>query len=221
MSIALGWNLIQLPSYPPAPTTIEYRAADLIGATPSPFSLISQFYDWGMGVWEWSVSYPPMVENDAENWIAFLLALRGMQNVFQLGDPRKTSPRGSGSGAPFVNGIGQTGFRLITAGWTPNALGVLLPGDYLQIGYRLYRYSGLVPLNADSGGNATFSIWPSLREIPNGGAGSPPVYDPIVLNYTQGLWRLKANTRTWNLDVDGFYRGIVFEITEALGIGPN
>ena len=217
MSTALGWNLIALPSSPSAPTTIEYRANDIVGATLDTYTGEQQFYDWGQGFWEWSVAYRPMMEAEAELWISFLLQLRGTLNVFQLGDPRKASPRGSGAGAPFVNGQNQTGFSLITAGWTPSQMGVLLPGDYLQIGYRMYRCTAIV--NSDGGGNATIPIWPSLREIPNGGAGSPPVFDSIVLNNCQGLWRLKSNMRSWNLDVDGFYRGFTFEITEALGRG--
>lgn len=217
MTLALGWPLILVPSSPSAPTMIEYRASDIVGSTASPFTASQQFYDWGQAIPEWSVSYRPMVEAEAELWISFLLQLRGTLNVFQLGDPRKTSPRGSGAGAPFVDGANQTGFSLITAGWTPSQMGVLLPGDYLQLGFRMYRCTAIV--NSDGGGNATIPIWPSLRETPNGGGGSPPIFDSISLHNCQGLWRLKSNMRSWNLDVDGFYRGFTFEITEALGTG--
>ncbi len=216
MTIAINWPLVQLPSWP-APRTIEYRMQNIVGFTKSPFTAQRQGYNWGQGWWEWSVAYPPMMENLAENWIAFLMSCIGTTNVFQLGDPLKTSPRGSGSGAPYVNGLCPSGtYVLTTSGWTPNAMGVLLPGDYLQIGYRLYRYSGVVPLNADSSGNATIPIWPPIREVPNGGQTSPPDFDSIVLNNCTGLWRLKSNSQQFMLDYDQWYKQLTFEVEEAL-----
>lgn len=210
-----GRTLITLPTFPPAPTTIEYRANNIVGANRSPYTAQRQGYNWKQGWWEWSVNYPPMVEDYAQNWVAFLLQLVGSTNVFQIGDPRKTAPRGSGAGAPYVFGDNpsQTYF-LGSAGWTPNAAGVLLPGDYLQVGYRLYRATAQV--DADSLGEATIPIWPPIREIPNGGSGSPPVYDPIVLHNTKGLFELKSNSSDWMQDVDRYYKQIVFEIREAL-----
>lgn len=210
-----GRTLVTLPSNPPAPTRIEYRAIDIVGANRSPYTAQRQGFNWKQGWMEWSVSYPPMLDTYSQDWIAFLLQLQGTTNVFQIGDPRKSSPRGSGLGAPYVLGVNpsQTYF-LGSAGWTPNAAGVLLPGDYLQVGYRLYRATAQV--DADSMGQAVIPIWPPIREVPNGGSGSPPEYDTIVLNDTKGLFELKSNSRSWMLDVDRYYKQIVFEIREAL-----
>jgi hypothetical protein len=78
---------------------------------------------------------------------------------------------------------------LNTRGWTPSVYGLLLPGDYLQVGYRLYMATAVV--NADSNGNAKISIWPSLRETPADGA-------TVSLVNCQGVFRLSANKRTWH-----------------------
>ncbi len=44
-------------------------------------------------------------------------------------------------------------------------------------------------VNSDSGGNATLTVWPSIRETPADAT-------PIVLAQPKGLFRLKANRRT-------------------------
>ena len=69
--------------------------------------------------------------------------------------------------------------------------GQLLSGDYLQIGYRLHMCCENV--NSDSSGNATISIWPSLRE-------SPPNATAINLVNTVGLFKLAKNSRSWHGD---------------------
>ena len=120
------------------------------------------------------------------------------------GVPLGAQPLGTGAGAPVVSGAGQTGSVLNTSGWT--GANALLPGDYLQIGYRLYNNLGVV--NADGSGNATLSIWPQLRE-------SPADATAIVLNNTQGLFRLKANSRKYSMLANRTY-GLQFDIREAL-----
>jgi hypothetical protein len=134
------------------------------------------------------------------------MSLRGTLNVFQMGDPLRSTPQGTGAGSPEVNGANQVGYTLATKGWTASASGVLLPGDWLQIGYRLYNNLGIV--NADGSGNATLSIWPQLRE-------SPADSTTIVLNNTQGLFRLKANSRKYSMLANRTY-GLQFDIREAL-----
>jgi hypothetical protein len=149
---------------------------------------------------------PPLTGAQAPAWIAFLMSLRGTLNVFQIGDPLSRAPQGSGAGSPVVNGGAQTGYMLATRGWTAGASGVLLPGDWLQIGYRLYRNLGIA--NADGSGAATLSIWPQIRESPADGAA-------LVLNNTQGLFRLKANSRKFSMLTNRTY-GLQFDIREAL-----
>jgi hypothetical protein len=201
-----GWNIISMPTTPSAPQTIDFTANDVVAMSVSPFTGQQQVQDWQQGWLEASVSMPPLTHVQAQAWIAFLMSLRGQANVFQLGDPLATSPRGSGAGTPLVDGGSQYGFSLATKGWTASASGVLLPGDWLQIGYRLYRNLGTV--NANGAGKATLSIWPPLRESPADG-------DAITLNNTKGLFRLKGNARKWSETQARVY-GIQIDIREAI-----
>jgi hypothetical protein len=78
---------------------------------------------------------------------------------------------------------------LVTRGWQPNVYGQLNPGDYIQVGLRLHQVTAQV--NSDSSGNATISIWPSLRETPADGTALGFV-NPV------GVFRLSSNKRQWH-----------------------
>jgi hypothetical protein len=80
---------------------------------------------------------------------------------------------------------------LYTSGWTPNIFGLLLPDDLIQIGYRLHSVLDIV--SSDSNGQASFEIWPSLRE-------DVAATTPIITGNPQGLFRLANNKRNWSKD---------------------
>jgi hypothetical protein len=201
-----GWDIIPMPATPSAPATVEFTAMDTVAVSISPFTGQQQVQDWQASWLEASVSMPALRHAQAQEWIAFLMSLRGQAKVFQLGDPLALSPRGSGLGTPLVDGAGQTGYLLSTKGWIANAVSVLLPGDWIQIGYRIYRTLAIA--TADSAGKLVLSIWPQLRESPADG-------DIITLNNTKGLWRLAANARKWSVSGSRTY-GMQFDIREAL-----
>jgi hypothetical protein len=201
-----GWTIIPMPTTPPAPASMEWTADDTVAVSISPFTKQQQVQDWQASGMEASVSMPPLTKAQAPAWIAWLMALHGQANVFQLGDPLAVAPQGSGLGTPLVNGSGQTGYTLALRGWAPSAAGVLLPGDWIQIGYRLYR--NLQAANADGSGDLVLSIWPQLRESPADGTA-------VILNNTQGLWRLKENARKWSETASRTY-GLEFSIIEAI-----
>jgi hypothetical protein len=201
-----GMNIIVMPGAPAAPSTIEYTAQDIVAVSISPFTGQQQVQDWQASFMEASVSLPALTNGQAQAWIAFLMALRGQANVFQLGDPLARSPRGSGLGAPLVDGAGQTGYAVALKGFTASAANVLLPGDWIQIGYRAYRT--VAPASADGTGRLSLAIWPQLRESPNDGS-------VVILNNTQGLWRLAQNARKWSITAARVY-GMQFEIREAI-----
>ena len=91
----------------------------------------------------------------------------------------------------MVNGANAVGSdQLATRGWA-GAGRLLEAGDYLQIGYRLYR--NLFPVLADSNGDATLTVWPSLREQPADGTA-------LILNNPKGLFRLAQSSRSWSAE---------------------
>jgi hypothetical protein len=80
---------------------------------------------------------------------------------------------------------------LLTAGWTPGTFGLLLQDDLFQLGYRLHAALDIV--TADANGNASFEIFPSLREDVITG-------QPLITGSPQGLFRLANNKRNWSKD---------------------
>jgi hypothetical protein len=205
------FNLATMPTSP-APRTVMFTHHDAVASTRSAFTNLTQTQIWpGADWWEVDITLPPMNRTEAAPWIAFLGQLQGQANVFQIGDPGAISPLGTPLGAPLVNGTSDTyntpgTTTLYTRGWQASAFRLLLPGSYLQIGYRLYMCLDVV--DSDSNGDASFTIWPSIREQPADGTA-------ITLHSTTGLFRLQANSRKWSNDVMQLY-AISFKATEAL-----
>ena len=96
---------------------------------------------------------------------------------------------------------------LATKGWKAGISRALIPGDYVQVGSRMYR--NLNPVNPDVNGKATLKIWPSLREVPTDGAA-------VILNSPRGLFRRANNEQTWSATV-GQMTSLSFQIMEWRG----
>ena len=207
--ITLNGNAVSLVSFPSAPglRSVEFSFTDSVAIVTSIFTGQVQAQQWvGADQWTGTLTLPPLTQTQADRWIAFLMELRGMLNPFQLGDPLKPTPRGSGKGIPVVDTAGNvTGAQaLLSRGWPANAWGLLMDGDYIQVGYRFHRVVNRV--NSDGAGKASIAIWPSLREAPADGQA-------IILNSPKGLFRLASNKRTWSTDVTR-YSSISFQIQE-------
>jgi hypothetical protein len=153
-----------------------------------------------------------MKRQDAENWVAFLLSLKGQVGTFLLGDPNCFDAQGSARttpGTPLVNGASQTGDTLIIDGLPTSVTGYLLPGDYIQLGSgstaQLYKVLTQVDT---SGGGATLDLWPNLRSSPGDNTA-------VVVANTKGRFRLKDNITQWNINEISSY-GITFDCVEAI-----
>lgn len=193
-------NLVAMPSFP-GMRNVEYEMDDAVGIVTSTFSGQVQAQQWpGADIFRGTMTLPIMKETTVDPWKAFLAELRGMANAFQIGDALKTGPAGTGAGTPVVNGaqlaMSQT---LAMSGFTGTA--ALLPGDYIQIGYRLHMV-----LEQQDSGTASVGIWPSLREPLAGG-------ESIITSNPVGLFRLASNKRGWSADV-ARYSQISFKIQE-------
>jgi hypothetical protein len=147
-----------------------------------------------------------MTRNEAEEFNAFLISLMGQKGTFYLGDPLAEQPRGVASGSPLVKGATQTGNELLTDGWDTSVTGILLAGDYIQIGQRLYKL--LEDADSDGSGNATLQIFPRLAE-------SPADNETIITDSCVGIFRLTDNiTPIYDLGIDRVY-SIGFSCVEA------
>lgn len=74
---------------------ITLMAESAVAVSQSPFTFQQQVVAHPGQRWAASISLPPMKRVDAENWIAFLLSLKGQVGTFLLGDPNAVSPQGS------------------------------------------------------------------------------------------------------------------------------
>ena len=192
---------------------IIFSADNATAISQSPFTFAQQVVKHQGERWRASISLPPMKRVDAENWIAFLLTLRGQYGTFLLGDPNGTAPRGSAAttaGTPVVNGASQTGEDLNIDGLPTSVTGYLLAGDYIQLGSgpSSSLYKVLTQVNTNASGQATLTIWPSLTTAPADG-------DTITLNNTKSVFRLSSNTASWEINNISSY-GITFDCVEAL-----
>ena len=197
------------------PTNVGFASASMtaksvVGVSRSPFTGAQQVQKHQGQWWEFQASLPPMTRATAEEWIAFLLSLNGMQGSFLLGDPLGTTARGIATGTPLVKGASQTGNSLITDGWTASQTGILKAGDYFQLGNstssKLYKV--LNDANSDGSGDATFDIWPNINTA---------VSDDTALTVAsaKGLFRLAANEMRWDLQQAQKY-GIAFSAIEVI-----
>lgn len=189
---------------------ITLSAANAVAISRSPFTFQAQTQDYGGKMWKASVSIPPLPRWQAEEWISFLLKLKGQRGTFLMGDPNAKTGRGALTGTPLVNGSGQSGGTLNIDGAPANTSFWCRYGDYIQLGTgsnaRLHKILNNGGSNAS--GQVTLDIWPDLRS-------SPADNDPVIVSNTVGLWRLSDNQSDWDINSASFY-GIQFECEEAL-----
>jgi hypothetical protein len=206
-----GLSIVALPSDTvpgcPAYTSLEFDPHEAVAANTNQYTGQQQTFDWQQSWWTGQVSLPPMSRANADVWQAFILQCRGQANAFLLGNPKATTPRGTGKGTPVVSGAAQTGYNLVTRGWKASSYGLLLPGDAIQIGYRSYR--NLNTVNSDASGNATLAIWPNLRDQPADGT-------QIILNHCKGLFKLANNSGNKFSINTGNYGFSGFAVREAI-----
>jgi hypothetical protein len=190
-------------SYPIGlPTTPGYRSVSIqpraaVAISSSPYTYQQQTYTHPGQMWTGQFELPPMSRAEAAPWVAALTSLNGIEGTFCFGDPAWATPRGTATGTPLVKGASQTGYDLITDGWTAN-IEALKRGDWLQIGLgssaRLYQ----VVNDANTGTNLltysnlfTNAAWSKTLYS---GAGTAPVVTAGYFGpYGQPAFRLQAN----------------------------
>jgi len=192
---------------------VRLVARSQVGVATSPFSYKQQVFRNPGQRFEADISLPPMPREIAEQWISFLLRLRGQFGTFLLGDPVAATPRGSAAatpGTPSVNGASQTGDELIIDGIPASGDDYLKAGDYIQLGTgnqsRLHKVLEDVPL--DGSGEATLNLFPALRS-------SPADDQSVVVSNAKGVFRLATNETNWDIGEASIY-GVVFGAVEAL-----
>lgn len=134
----------------------------------STFTNTSQRVGLSTGIWSAQYSLPVMDRDDIAVWRAFFASLQGRKNTFFAYDPDYTTPRGSATGTPLVDGASQTGTSLITDGWTPSTTGILKAGDYFSVGGELKMVTQ--DADSDGAGACTLNFQPAIRNSPSDNA---------------------------------------------------
>ena len=182
------------------PTTIgiaqiEFRAINATAFSQSPFTYSQQVQTWPGAMWQADVSLPPMNRPAAEEWVAFLLSLRGRYGTFYLNDPLSSQPRGT---ATTLTITGDEYSTSVTA----TVDGTLKAGDW----FNTSTY-GLHKVTKDLASSGTMEIWPPLREDIVAGSCN--------LDSAKGIFRLSSNETPWSIKEMNQY-GITFGAMEAL-----
>ena len=189
---------------------IELRAINAVAYARSPFTFAGQAFAYPGQMWTADVTLPPMKRADAEQWVAWLISLRGQLGTFLLGDPNGVTARGVATGSPLVNGGSQTGGSLVIDGATINTTGWLRAGDYIQLGSNdtSTLHKVLQDANSSAGGAVTLDIWPHIRTAPADNAA-------VTVNSAKGLFRLSSNEQAWSVNEAAIY-GITFGAMEVV-----
>ena len=196
-------------SYPLAlPTVTRVRSIDLtainaVAYSQSPFTFAGQAHAYQGQMWQADVSLPPMRRTAAEQWIAFLLSLRGQYGTFLLGDPTCSTIRGTATSCSIT---GASGDNTVSA--TVPSGETLLAGDYIQLGSAgtatlhkvLVNYTG-------TGAAADLEIWPAIRTTHTASSAT--------LSNAKGNFRLSSNQQNWSINEAAIY-GITFGAMEAI-----
>jgi hypothetical protein len=186
--------------------------ATATSSSVSPFTFRQQVYKHPGERWQGAITWPPLSREQAGAIKAFLTELQGQYGTFLYGDPDYLAKGALGvaSGSGQVAGGGQTGNTLAVDNLSVGVTGLLLKGDYFQIGTgtsaRLYQLTADV--NSDSGGAATFNFFPALRSSPADNAA-------VVISGAKGLFRSSSNLAEWQSG-EGNIHSISFSFVEAI-----
>ncbi len=191
---------------------IEFRAANAVAVSRSPFTYSTQVHAYSGQSWQADVTLPSIRRDLAEEWVAWLISLKGQLGTFYLGDPNAVTPRGSARDTDtiLVNGATSSGNTLAIDSAPASQTGYLKAGDYMQVGTGTSRqlFKVLADVDTNSSGQATVDIWPDVRTtIANDAA--------VTVENTKGIFRLSSNEQGFSINEASFY-GISFGAVEAL-----
>jgi len=187
---------------------IELRATNAVAISRSPFTFQSQVHAYTGQSWQADVTLPSVRRDLAEDWVAWLISLKGQLGTFYLGDPNAATPRGSArdSDTILVNGAVSSGNTISIDSAPASQTDYLKAGDYLQVGTQLFKV--LTSVDTNGSGEATVDVWPDVRTSISDGAA-------VTVQNAKGLFRLSGNEQTFSINEASFY-GITFGAVESI-----
>ena len=192
--------------------SIELRAINAVAYSRSPFTFSGQAHEDSGKAWQADVTLPPMRRENAEQWIAWLISLKGQFGTFYLGDPNATLPMGSArdSDTILVNGAVSSGNTINIDSAPASQSGYLKAGDYMQIGTGTNKqlFKVLADVTTSGAGGATVDVWPNVRTSIAENAS-------VTVEAAQGVFRLASNEQSFSINSAATY-GLVFGAVEAV-----
>jgi hypothetical protein len=177
------------------PPLLDWSLISNTQSFASPLSGAVQTVEMPGARWAFAFSLNSLDAADAALWRAFMARLRGQSGRFYMWNMARQTPRGAATGAPVVNGAGQTGTTVITSGWTPSVAGILKAGDFIGIGGELKMV--VADATSDGAGAATLTIEPPLR-------ASPPHASAIITQRPTAIFKLDEDTARFTTTAPGF-----------------
>lgn len=191
--------------------SIVFEHVDISAFAASGFTGQQEIQEWSGKFRKAEVEYADLMQEAYQEIISKLLALYGSTGTFLLGDPLRTSPRGTWAGTPSVDGANAAGSKTLNIkGFTPTQTGVVVAGDTFHIGTGTsqYLYEAVnADVDSDGSGDATVQIWPTLRVALTDGA-------TITTSSPKGAFRRVGPLRTGRAPGNLF--SISFTAVEAI-----
>lgn len=191
---------------------IELRAVNAVAYSRSPFTFAGQAHEYAGKMWQADITLPPMKRDDAEQWIAWLMSMKGQVGTFYLGDPLAVTPRGSARDADgaLVDGAISSGSTINIDGGPLSESNYLKAGDYMQIGTGSARqlFKVMQDVDTDGTGAAVVDVWPNVRTSIADNA-------EVTFESAQGIFRMASNEQSWSINEASIY-GLTFGAMEAL-----
>ena len=196
---------LNFPALSREPSRMEWRLISVTQLHVSPLNGAVQTQEMPAAHWAVSLTYAGLLPNDArlvDAWYAAMRGRAGRSYVWNFGQP---TPRGVGGGTPVTNGT-ASGASFSVRGGPLSTTGWLLAGDLVGINGTVVRLTA--DADTDSGGNATFSVFPPLRgTVADGGTITlvQPKITAMLMDDTQ--------VRTY---VPGGFSDLTIDLVEAL-----
>lgn len=192
---------------------IEFRVSNAVAVSRSPFTYSTQVHAYSGQSWQADVTLPSIRRDLAEEWIAWLISLKGQLGTFYLNDPAAVTPLGSARNSDTVitNGSTAAGSNTIAITSAPlSQTDYLKAGDYLQIGTgtSMQLFKVLADVDTDGSGQATIDVWPDVRATISTGTS-------VYFESAKGVFRLASNESAFSINEASIY-GISFGAIEAI-----
>jgi len=191
---------------------IELRATNAVAISRSPFTFSTQVHAYTGQSWQADVTLPSIRRDLAEDWVAWLISLKGQLGTFYLGDPNAVTPRGSARDTDTIKVASavSSGDTISINSAPASQTDYLKAGDYMQIGLGVSRqlFKVLNDVDTDGAGAATVDVWPNVRT-------SIASTTPITVENTKGIFRLSSNEQSFSINEASFY-GISFGAMESI-----